>query len=262
MQKWFVFGKNSDFDLAIQRLEQAQVGEAAMLFEEALSNSRDLTIKSMAREYLVTCLAKLAIQSLGEGEFLEAVALLLKAQKLVPEYADVALKLAVALWSAGDFEQAQKAADLAVEKSPHFALAQEVSSAIAGGMEASVASDLVDRVLQPNHQLAIQQAKGLVSQEKFEEAFAALTPVAEACPRFADVQCLLGQCLFAMGTLEQAESHFKAALTLNPKYADAHANYGVLLKRAGRADEAASHFKLALEVSPHHPIALSEASRR
>ena len=56
--------------------------------------------------------------------------------------------------------------------------------------------------------------------------------------------------LHADGTLEEAESHYRAALQRDPDLADAHTNLAVLLVGRGRNREGADHYRQALRIEP------------
>ena len=49
---------------------------------------------------------------------------------------------------------------------------------------------------------------------------------------------------------DEAEEHFKKAITLNPNYATAHQWYGGFLAARGRMDEAVTHAKIAHDLEP------------
>ncbi len=56
--------------------------------------------------------------------------------------------------------------------------------------------------------------------------------------------------LHADGTLEDAESHYRAALQRDPDLADAHNNLAVLLVRQGRNREGVDHYRQVLRIEP------------
>jgi protein O-mannosyl-transferase len=62
----------------------------------------------------------------------------------------------------------------------------------------------------------------------------------------------LGISLCGHGRVDEAITHFEAALKIKPDHAEAHNNLGSALMRRGRIDEATSHFRKALELKPDY----------
>ena len=61
--------------------------------------------------------------------------------------------------------------------------------------------------------------------------------------------------------MDEATSHYRAALALRPAYAEAHNNLGVAYLREGRVDEAIVEYRSALESDPHSAAALDNLAR-
>jgi len=61
----------------------------------------------------------------------------------------------------------------------------------------------------------------------------------------------LGKALLMENQLEEAKSHFEAALRLNPDLAEANANLGVTLIQMGRVPEGVGQFRKALILNPN-----------
>jgi tetratricopeptide (TPR) repeat protein len=65
----------------------------------------------------------------------------------------------------------------------------------------------------------------------------------------------LGVVLARAGRVEEAISHFEAALGIDPNSADAHVNLGIALSGIpGRMPEAIRHFEAALRIKPDPEI--------
>jgi len=61
------------------------------------------------------------------------------------------------------------------------------------------------------------------------------------------------------GGLEEAITHFEAAIRLKPDHARAHFSLGVALQRAGRATEAIPHFEAAIRLEPNNTVLVASA---
>ncbi len=65
----------------------------------------------------------------------------------------------------------------------------------------------------------------------------------------------LGVVLAGAGRVQEAISHFEAALKIDPNSFDAHVNLGIALSRVpGRMPDAIQHFKAALRSKPDREI--------
>ena len=71
-------------------------------------------------------------------------------------------------------------------------------------------------------------------------------------PDFAEAHCNLGSTLKYLGRLEDAETFYKKAVSINPKLAEAHYNLGSLLKELGRLAEAEASCVQAIRLKPDH----------
>jgi tetratricopeptide (TPR) repeat protein len=88
--------------------------------------------------------------------------------------------------------------------------------------------------------------KGDVAQAK--ELFERVIRVQPTAQAHYDLGLLLSQ----QNDLEQAESHYQAALKMRPEFAEAWFNLGVLRARQGRTAEAARCYEQALNIRPNH----------
>ncbi len=71
-----------------------------------------------------------------------------------------------------------------------------------------------------------------------------------AHPDVALIADILANAQAATGKLDEAETNFHAAVTLDPGYAEAHANYGRFLVERGRPDDGIPILKTALKIAP------------
>jgi tetratricopeptide (TPR) repeat protein len=98
----------------------------------------------------------------------------------------------------------------------------------------------------------LEDAARLGSNGRIEESISLHLKAIEADPTAAQAHVNLISLYGRLERLDQAEQHYRAALTLKSSLADAHYNYGVLLASSRRHREAADAFRLALEVNPFH----------
>ena len=88
-------------------------------------------------------------------------------------------------------------------------------------------------------------------QEREEEAFELLQKAVQI-QGTAVAHYNLANRLSKRGALEEAESHYRAALKLKPELADAWYNLGFLKAKQGKADEAAACYTTALQLKPDY----------
>lgn len=79
----------------------------------------------------------------------------------------------------------------------------------------------------------LSAARGLYDAGRYDEAVAALTPLAAASPRDAAIQYDLGDALFKAGKLGPAIASFERAFALDPRDHDVRFNLQFALRRAG-----------------------------
>jgi type IV pilus assembly protein PilF len=94
-----------------------------------------------------------------------------------------------------------------------------------------------------HHDLAVEALKGGRAQEALSEYDQALK-LDDKLP-----EAYFGRGLtyeFGFGKVDEAEKDYRRALALKPDYPEAHNNLGQLLAKSGRLDEAVTHFDAAL----------------
>ncbi len=102
-----------------------------------------------------------------------------------------------------------------------------------------------------------QLVSDLVSQGKWEEAYAALIRFGQQNPSGVndpDLQCQLGIIAFNSGKLPEAERHLKTALSIDSSRSDAHYQLGLVLLKDGRPAEAMPAFREACERRPNYAV--------
>ena len=76
-------------------------------------------------------------------------------------------------------------------------------------------------------------------------------------PQDAEAHSNLGNTLFELGRLDDAEASLRKAIALKPDFAEAHSNLGNALKELGRLDNAEASLRKAIALKPD----LAEAHR-
>ena len=102
-----------------------------------------------------------------------------------------------------------------------------------------------------NNPAITQMVSDMVSQSKWDEAYAALVRVGQQNPAAANQDSMFqysaGLLAFNSGKMAEAELHFKTALSIRADFADAHYQLGLVMLKEKRAEEAMPEFREACE---------------
>jgi protein O-mannosyl-transferase len=90
----------------------------------------------------------------------------------------------------------------------------------------------------------------LLENCQVDEAVTHFKAALEAHPGFAEAHTNLGNALFGQGRLDEAIAQFQQAVQLDPKLASAQSNLGLALLQKGLTTNAITHLRLALEIRP------------
>ncbi|GAB4117992.1 MAG: hypothetical protein Fur0036_01800 [Fimbriimonadaceae bacterium] len=294
--KWFGFGQNEHFDRGLRAYENKRFAEAAAHFSQAVETEPNDRLREKAISYLAGSLARMGTAALAEGQYEDAVAVLMQAAGLRPRFADVQASLATAYARVEQYDKALQHVDASLEINPRYALAHIRRAGILmklgdvenGWNQAQSAMERFSSMQSPEWEAIVAQAKAEnwdeVAQwllsfrpagnfdipslvEEFRNAMLAQDPErAEKCmrdaiklaPSFPDLHVRLGEALFEGNKSEAALAAFEEAARLNPGYADSYALIGITLRRLGREAEAQSAFRHALTLDPNNMIASQE----
>jgi len=142
----------------------------------------------------------------------------------------------------------------AVERSPHFLLAQEnLGKALLLNNQPEEAQTHFEEVLRLKPQRATSHydvGKALVQMGRLDEGIAEYRQALALDPTDAEVENNWGVALLQSGKFSEAEEHFARAVGLKPDYALADDNWGVALAAAEQYQEAVDRFARALELTP------------
>jgi tetratricopeptide (TPR) repeat protein len=187
------------------------------------------------------------------------------------QYADVHHMLGVITHSRGDFAEAERHFERAVELNPNYTEAllnlmvtyndlgkYEEARAIYAQMRSR--SETRGRELDPFAKGKIANMHAELSQAYQDlgmvpEAIRELEQATQLCPTFADLLTRLGMLYRDGGDLARAKEKAMAAKTANPRYVQARLLLGVLLLSDGVNDAATSEFEAVLSQDPENKSA-------
>jgi tetratricopeptide (TPR) repeat protein len=258
--KWYGFGTSAAFDDALRAYEGEQWDLAVEGFAQAAGETKDPALKEQARFYLAESHAKLARQAMLEERPEDAEKHLRAALEIQQGYADLHLRLGVALAHKGDSEGAKASFNRALELNPNYAQAGQFRELLEQGKPIPKETESESRGRDAN--ALANQADDAAAEGNHDEAAGLFRRAIEIAPSYPDLRCRFGQVLLAKDELDAALEQLDEAVRLNPRYAEAHAQRGIALRRLRKPAEAKEAFKKALEFDPKHLIAGLELGRR
>jgi tetratricopeptide (TPR) repeat protein len=162
------------------------------------------------------------------------------------------------LWAKGQYDEAVRLWENALDHDPDFAAAHaslgsayfsHVYNLVALGEKHVLrALELSERTTE-RERLYIQAAYA-GHRGRHEEAAQRYRALLEAYPDVYGVRYNLGNYLRAMGHLDEAVSEYEEVLRLDPSHAGAHINLASCFVYLGRFPEALEHYRLAFELRP------------
>ena len=96
-------------------------------------------------------------------------------------------------------------------------------------------------------------ARELMAKGHYDVALVQLKEAKKKQGRNPEVPYRMGICYRETGKPDQAEDHFRKALSLDAGYAPAHDGLGVLYEQTGRREEARTAFRTAVQHDPARP---------
>jgi tetratricopeptide (TPR) repeat protein len=195
----------------------------------------------------------------------DSVGMLRKLVELNPENIIFNQKLANALASAGNHDEAIHYYRSALEIDPNFVKASYKLGRIfssQGNFLEAIKYYRQTLIVRPDHAKAhFGMGTALMAQSKITEAIQHYFEAIRINPYFADAHYYLGNALAALNRKEEAIVHYNKALDINPEFVEAIVNIGVTFEEQGNIAEAIEHYDKALAIKPMTPLALENLAR-
>ena len=168
----------------------------------------------------------------ARGNFVQAERHFERALELNPAYTEAALNLAVTYNDRGKYEKAREVyAKIRVSPADNAHGLDPFARGKIANMHAALGQAYADAGLVPEAVHELEKATGL-------------------CPQFADLQTKLGTLLREKNDLQGAKARYEAALGARPNYVPARIQLGVTLLSLGNAIAAAEAWQQVLGVEP------------
>jgi tetratricopeptide (TPR) repeat protein len=174
----------------------------------------------------------LGVISHARGNFIQAERHFERALEINPTYTEAALNLAVTYNDRGKYEAA-KAVYTRIKGSPSGSV--QNLDPFARGKLANMHADL---------------GQAYADAGLPHEAIDELEKAVNLCPQFADLQTKLGGLLREVNNPARAREHFEAALEARPNYVPARIQLGVTLLAMGDPKGAEEHWRKVIEIEP------------
>ncbi len=204
-------------------------------------------------------------------EYDKAEYLLRQVAEKADQYADVHHMLGVITHSRGDFPQAEKHFERAVELNPNYTEAALNLMVTYNDLGKYDAARQIYATIRDRGEGAERQpdpfAKGKIANMHAElsqayqdigmtlDAIRELEKATALCPTFADLRTQLGVLYRDTGDKVRAREQFEAAKKANPKYIQARVLLGVLLLTAGENEAAKAEFEAVIAQDPDNKSA-------
>lgn len=194
------------------------------------------------------------------GNVREAIADIMEALRLNPDYPDAHNNMGYALREMGRFEEAMAHDKEALRLAPNFAEAHNnlgIDFQKLGRVEEAIAQFSETLRLNPDFAAAHNNLGDVLQKTgRLQEALAHHKEALRLDPDSAEAHNGLGTALQRMGQIEEGIKQYEQALRLKPDFADAHNNLGNGLREMGRFEEAVAQHYEALRLKPDFTAAL------
>ena len=184
----------------------------------------------------------------------EAKASVAQAHQLAPQMSDATAALAHLNANAGDYDEALKLAGSAVKANPALVSAwvTEARALIAKGDLAKANGKLEEALKRDDANLpAVSTLLGLYTRQgKTQAAAQRISKLVEQDPKSAGLHVLLGEAWFNVKDLDKAEANARQALALDPNVEDGYSLLANTDLARGALDQARTHFRAAIDANP------------
>jgi len=187
------------------------------------------------------------MQDVGRTD--EAMANLLKAVELRPDYADAHNNLGTIYYARGQMEKAGEHFSIATKLMPDFEYLGNLAMYYSKTGQTELAIEYYQKALEREPRsphLHNGLASLLIGKGQFEQALVHCEKAIELDDNYAEAHNNMGALMMKMGHLDQALECFDRALKINNKFTIAQINQGEVLMALGRFEEAARCFQIAI----------------
>lgn len=200
------------------------------------------------------------------GEYDKAEYLLRQVIAETDRFADVHHMLGIIAHNAGEFTQAERYFERALQLNPHYTEAQlnlmvtynelgkyDDARRLYGQIRERTQPKQVDAFVKGKiSNLHAQVAQAYLDADMPSDAIIELERAVRLSPDFADLRVRLGLLHRDVGDLARARVELETARTINPNYLHARLSLGTLLLGAGEQEAARREFEAVLEIEPTH----------
>jgi protein O-GlcNAc transferase len=232
--------------LAMGHLKAGRLSEAATVY-------RDIVTEDPRHWQGLHLLGLIAYK---QGQFPEALQLMLQCLQVKPDLAEAYSDLGVVLKDMGRLDEARDACEKAIALKPGFCPAYSNLGNILkaqGRLEAAATSYRRALTIEPGFADAlINLANVLVLMGDIEEALPVARNAVSLAPLHAEAHVVLGHALRRAGKSEEAIKTYFHALEIRPEYGPVYSDLGCILSEQGQHEEAIQAHERALLFSPNY----------
>jgi tetratricopeptide (TPR) repeat protein len=244
-------------------IAQTDPGQVAFSLErEGKLAEAESAWSALARQYPKNPepLAHMALIEARQEHYTEAIKLYRRAMALNPAMPGLRLNLGIALFKAGDYQQAvTDLAPLLKAQPDDQRLNILIGMSHYGLGHFDEASTLLKRASENDPQnltLLLTLAHSCLLSHQYPCVVDAYHRLIALNAESAEADMLVGEALDEMKDPEGAIREFRAAVAANPREPNVHFGLGYLLWTKGQYQEAADEFRKELENDPHHQQAM------
>jgi tetratricopeptide (TPR) repeat protein len=249
--------------LATASIAQTDPGQVAFSLErEGKLSEAEAAWGALARQYPKNPepLAHMGLIESRQEHYAEAVKLYRRAIALNPSMPGLRLNLGIALFKAGDYQQAVSDLDPLLKAQPDDQRLNILIGMSHYGLgHFAEASPLLKRASEADPQnltLLLTLAHSCLLSRQYPCVLDAYHRLIALNAESAEADMLVGEALDEMKDPEGAIREFRAAVAADPKEPNVHFGLGYLLWTKGQHQEAAEEFRKELENDPHHQQAM------
>jgi len=235
---------------------QALLANGRMLMAEGKYQEATAALQSAVRSdaNCAPCFYFLGGAQAADNHVDEARVSLARARQLAPQMSGATAVLARLDANGGAYDEALQLADSALKANPQMVSAwvTEARALIAKGDLAQAEGKLEEALDRDSANLpAVSTLLGLYTRQgKTQAAVQRISKLVEQDPKSAGLHVLLGEAWFNVKELDKAEANARQALALDPKIEDGYSLLANTDLARGALDQARTHFRAAIDANP------------